>query len=70
LPLRAVEVRRRLPQLLDTLPSRIAGCLRDLLEHANRLEAKALEYEREIKVHVRGNALALRAQTRRYPYFE
>ncbi len=64
LPLRAIELRRRVPQLLDTLPTRIAGCLRDLLEHANRLEAKALEYEREIKVHVRGNALALRAQTR------
>jgi len=64
LPLRAVEVRRRLPELLDKLPVRIAVCLRDLLEHATRLEAKALEYEREIKVHVRGNALARRAQTR------
>lgn len=64
LPLRAVEVRRRLPELPDKLPIRIAVCLRDLLEHATRLEAKALEYEREIKAHVRGNALARRAQTR------
>src|SRR5258708_1392771 len=51
LPLRAVEVRRRVPELLGTLPTRIAVCLRDLLEHAARLEAKALEYEREIKAH-------------------
>src|SRR6202140_3549160 len=64
LPLRAIEVRRRVPELLDKLPTRIAGCLRDLLEHATRLEAKALEYEREIKAHVRTNALARRAQTR------
>jgi transposase len=64
LPLRAVEVRRRVPELLDKLPTRIAVCLRDLLEHATRLEAKALEYEREIKAHVRTNALARRAQTR------
>lgn len=64
LPLRAIEVRRRVPELLDQLPTRIAVCLRDLLEHATRLEAKALQYEREIKAHVRTNALARRAQTR------
>jgi len=34
LPLRAVEVRRRVPELLDRLPTRIAVCLRDLLEQA------------------------------------
>src|SRR5580700_5783946 len=64
LPLRAVEVRRRVPQLLDKVPPRVAACARDLLEHAARLEAKACEYGREIKVHVRANALARRAQTR------
>ncbi len=63
-PLRAVEVRRRVPELLDKLPTRIAVYLRDLLEHATRLEAKALKYEREIQAHVRTNALACRAQTR------
>jgi transposase len=42
----------------------VASCVRDLLEHALRLEAKALEYEREIRAHVRTNALAQRAQTR------
>ena len=35
--------------------------MRDLLENAARLEAKALQYEREIKVHVRHNELARRA---------
>jgi transposase len=64
LPLRAVEVRRRVPELVDKLPARVAACVKDLLEHSARLEAKALEYEREIKVHVRTNALARRAQTR------
>ena len=38
--------------------------LGDLLEHAARLQAKTLEYEHEIRVHVRSNALARRAQTR------
>ena len=64
LPLRAAEVRRRVPELLEKLPTRAASCVRDLLEHAMRLEAKALEYEREIRAHVRTNALAQRAQTR------
>src|SRR5580658_7586934 len=64
LPLRAVEVRRQVPQLLGTLPSRVAACARDLLQHAAQLEVKALEYEHEIRTHVRSNALARRAQTR------
>jgi len=64
LPVRTSELCRRVPQLLDKLPSRLAGCVRDLLEHAEQLQAKALEYEREIKAHVHSNALACRAQTR------
>ena len=60
LPLRAVEVHRRVPQLLGKLPTRVAACARDLL----RLQAKTLEYEHEIRVHVRSNALARRTQTR------
>lgn len=63
-PARAVQLRRRVPELLDKLPARVASCVRDLLEHAARLEAKTLEYEHEIKAHVRTNALARRAQTR------
>ena len=65
LPLRAIEVRRRVPELLDELPTRVARCLRDLLEHATSLETKALEYERQIKAAARGNTLVRRAQTRR-----
>jgi len=49
LPLRAVEVHRRVPQLLGKLPTRVAACARDLLEHAARLAAKTLEYEHEIR---------------------
>src|SRR6266853_3597546 len=64
LPLRAVEVHRRVPLLLGKLPTRVASCARDLLEHAAQLRSKALEYEQEIKVHVSSNALARRAQTR------
>ena len=64
LPLRAVEVHRRVPQLLGKLPTRVASCARDLLEHAARLQAKTLEYEHEIRTHVRSNALARRTQAR------
>ena len=64
LPVRPSELRRRVPQLLEKLPTRVARCARDLLEHAGRLQAKALEYEREIKIHVHCNVLACRAQTR------
>ena len=53
-----------MPQLLGKLPTRVAACARDLLEHAVRLQAKALEYEQEIKIHVGSNALACRVQTR------
>jgi len=63
-PVRAVEMRRRVPALIDRLPTRVAGCARDLLEHATQLEAKSLQYEREIKSHVRTNELARRAQAR------
>jgi transposase len=64
LPLRAAELRRRVPELLEKLPTRVASCVSDLLEHALRLEAKAVEYEREIRAHARTNALAQRTQTR------
>jgi transposase len=63
-PIRAVELRRRVPGLLDQLPARVSACARDLLEHAARLEGKTIEYRREIEAHVRANALARRAQTR------
>jgi transposase len=59
------QLRRGIPEVIDALPARVAGCVRDLLEHADRLAAKVLEYEREIRISVRDNELARRAQTRR-----
>jgi len=49
LPLRAVELQRRVPPLLGKLPTRVASCARDLLEHAARLAAKTLEYDHSAK---------------------
>jgi transposase len=48
----------------DALPARVGRCVRDLLEHAERLTAKVLEYEHEIRLGMRDNELARRAQTR------
>lgn len=60
----AIQIRRQVPPLLEVLPVRVAGCVRDLLEHADRLAAKALDYEGEIRRGVRDNDLARRAHTR------
>ena len=64
LPNGVEQLRRQVPDLLDRLPGRVARCVRDLLEHAERLRSKALEYEREIRLSVRDNELARRAHTR------
>jgi transposase len=58
------HLRRGLPAIIDALPARVACCVRDLLEHAERLAAKAREYEHAIRLGVRNNELACRAQTR------
>jgi transposase len=58
------HIRRGLPAIIDTLPARMGRCVRDLLEHAERLAAKVREYEQEIRLGVRDNELARRAQTR------
>lgn len=58
------HIRRGVPAILDALPTRVARCVRDLLEHAERLAGKVMEYEQEIRLGVRGNELARRAQTR------
>ena len=42
----------------------MASCVRDLLEHAERLATKVRQYEQEIRLGVRDNELARRAQTR------
>jgi transposase len=64
LPIGPEHIRRGIPAIIDALPARIARCVRDLLEHAERLAAKVLEYEHEIRRGVRDNELARRAQTR------
>jgi transposase len=58
------HIRRAVPAIIDALPARIAGCVRDLLEHAERLATKVREYEQAIRLGVRDNELARRAQTR------
>jgi transposase len=58
------HIHRELPTILERLPARVAQCVRDLLEHAERLAAKVLEYERAIRQSVQGNELARRAQCR------
>jgi transposase len=57
-------IRRGLPAILEALPARMARCARDLFEHAEGLAAKVREYEHEIRLGVRDNELARRAQTR------
>jgi len=37
------QLRRGLPEIIDALPARVAGCVRDLLEHAERLATQVLE---------------------------
>jgi transposase len=64
LPNGVEQLRRQVPDLLERLPPPVARCVRDLLEHAERLRSKALEYEREIRMSVRDNELARRAHTR------
>jgi transposase len=58
------HIRRGVPGIIDALPARVARCARDLLEHAERLTAKVIEYEHEIRLGMRDNELARRAQTR------
>ena len=58
------HIHRAVPAIIEALPERVARCVRDLLEHAERLAAKVREYECEIRLGVRDNELARRAQTR------
>ena len=57
-PLGTERLRREVRDLLEHLPARVASCVRDLLEHAERLRSKVLEYEREIRSSVQHNELA------------
>jgi transposase len=64
LPIGAEQIRRQVPAILESLPVRVGRCVRDLLEHADRLATKVLEYGREIRLGIRDNNLARRAQIR------
>jgi transposase len=64
LPNGAEQLRRQVPGLLEHLPPQVMRCVRDLLEHAEGLRCKVLEYEREIRLSVRHNELARRTHTR------
>jgi transposase len=64
LPNGVEQLRRQVSEVIDRLPARVARCVRDLLEHAERLRNKALEYEREIRTSLQHNELARRAHTR------
>jgi transposase len=64
LPTGPEHIRRGVPGIIDRLPARVAACVRDLLEHAEHLAAKAREYEREIRLGNQDNELVRRAQTR------
>jgi transposase len=64
LPNGAEQLRRQVPEFLDRLPPQVMRCVHDLLEHAEGLRCKILEYEREIRLSIRHNELARRAHTR------
>jgi transposase len=62
LPQRAIEVRRRLPPLLEHLPPLAARALGDLLAHVHLLDARVLDYERELKHLAATDERSARAQ--------
>lgn len=61
-PRRAIEVRRRVPGLLEQLPAPAARAVTDLLQHADRLEQQVIDYERELVRLSRGDPRAERVQ--------
>jgi transposase len=59
---RAIEVRRSAASSLEQLPIQAARAVRDLLEHLRVLDARIVEYERELEQHARQNRDAKRIQ--------
>jgi len=62
LPQKAVEVRRRLPPLLEKLPALAARALGDLQAHVRILDERITEYERELARLAKADARAQRVQ--------
>jgi len=62
LPQKAVEVRRRLPPLLEELPVLAARALGDLQAHVRILDERIAEYERELARLAKADARAQRVQ--------
>jgi transposase len=62
IPQRAIEVRRRVPGLLEQLPAPAARAITDLLQHVSRLEQHIIDYERELVRLGRSDARAERVQ--------
>ena len=62
LPQRAVEVRRRLPELLEQLPPLAARALTDLHAHVRALDQRILDHERELERLARTDERARRVQ--------
>ena len=62
LPQRAVEVRRRLPGLLEQLPALAARALTDLLAHVRILDQHIQDYERDLERLARADERAQRVQ--------
>jgi transposase len=59
---RAIEVRRSAASSLELLPGPAARAVRDLLEHLRVLDARVVEYERELEQHARRDDDAKRIQ--------
>jgi transposase len=62
LPQHAIEVRRRVPALLEHLPPLAARALGDLLTHLQLLDARILDCERELKHLAATDERSARAQ--------
>ena len=50
---KSATLRRVVPTLLESVPSHVARCLRDLLDHVRLLDERVAEYTREIVRHAK-----------------
>lgn len=64
LPQKAITVRREVPELLERLPARAAGAIRDLYAHMLHLEARVKDYDRQLKELARESEPVQRLMTR------